>query len=279
MTELNNFKHFIYLYFKFYKITISILVFFCIFGIIFQYYITQKEKYHFSITKEINEVYYANFYRDYGIENELFLDYFDNFYKLLYIELLNKEKKLDSLFVNNQELKNIFLDNLKISFQPQKINIFVQFNDQMLFENRIFIQNAMHSYIGISLENLIVQVAEKLIKRLDSQIDFLNEFISSPKFLQNESSIDEISIMKYRLNSEYNDKILDYELLKLQCINVINDIKTNNIFINSYTYQSPTLKFNSNSFSDFIIGIIYSLFIGFIISFIFIFYIMNNKKL
>ena len=204
MTELNNFKFFFNLYFQYYKITISILVAFCILGIIFQYNIIQKEKYYFSVTKEINEVYYANFYTDFGIENELFLNYFNNFYKLFYIELLNKENKLDSYFENSKELKESFMKNLKISFQPQRIIISAQFNDQNLFENRIFIQNALHTYISISLENLIVQVAEKLIKRLDFQITFLDEFISSQNFLNKDSNIDEITIMKYRLNSEYN---------------------------------------------------------------------------
>ena len=278
MTELNNFKFFFNLYFQYYKITISILVAFCILGIIFQYNIIQKEKYYFSVTKEINEVYYANFYTDFGIENELFLNYFNNFYKLFYIELLNKENKLDSYFENSKELKESFMKNLKISFQPQRIIISAQFNDQNLFENRIFIQNALHTYISISLENLIVQVAEKLIKRLDFQITFLDEFISSQNFLNKDSNIDEITIMKYRLNSEYNNKILEYELLKLQCMNVINHIKTNNIFINSYKYRQPILKINYSSSSDFITRIIYSLFVGFVVSFIFIFYIMNNKK-
>ena len=106
----------------------------------------------------------------------------------------------------------------------------------------------------------------------------LDEFISSQSFLDKDSNIDEITIMKYRLNSEYNNKILEYELLKLQCINVINHIKTNNIFINSYKYRPPILKINYSSSSDFITRIIYSLFVGFVVSFIFIFYIMNNKK-
>ena len=278
MTELNNFKFFFNLYFQYYKITISILVAFCILGIIFQYNIIQKEKYYFSVTKEINEVYYANFYTDFGIENELFLDYFNNFYKLFYIELLNKENKLDTYFANNEELKESFMKNLKISFRPQTVIVSAQFNDQNLFENRIFIQNALHTYISISLENLIVQVAEKLIARLDFQINFLDEFISSQSFLDKDSNIDEITIMKYRLNAEYNNKILEYELLKLQCINVINHIKTNNIFINSYKYRPPILKINYSSSSDFITRIIYSLFVGFVVSFIFIFYIMNNKK-